>query len=155
MKKNLLSAAIITLAFITGYSVNNLAFSFPGANYKIAVVDIQKIVANSSEIKTLKDEHQKQIKQIQDTAAKARAEISSEKDTAKIAQLEEKYRNEINNAKLALDNSYNNNLIAADLKIKNAVIEKARSMHYNLILPKHIVLYGGDDITEQVSSIIK
>ena len=86
---------------------------------------------------------------------KAREEISKEKDPAKIAQLEEKYRNEINQQKLALDTSYNSKLTAIDNKIKTAVVEKARSMNYNIVLPKNTVLYGGDDITDQVSTIIK
>ena len=72
-----------------------------------------------------------------------------------IAQLEEKYINEINQQKLALDTSYNRKLTAIDNKIKTAVIEKARSMNYNIVLPKNTVLYGGDDITDQVSTIIK
>ena len=123
--------------------------------YKVAIVDIQKIVSNSSEIKALKTDQEKQVQAMQATIDKARAEISKEKDPAKIAQLEEKYRNEINQQKLALDTSYNSKLTAIDNKIKTAVIEKARSMNYNIVLPKNTVLYGGDDITDQVSTIIK
>lgn len=92
---------------------------------------------------------------MQATIEKARAEIAKEKDPAKVSALEEKYRNEINKQKLALDTSYNNKLTAIDNKIKTAVVEKARSMNYNMVLPKNTVLFGGDDITEQVSTIIK
>ena len=80
---------------------------------------------------------------------------AKEKDTAKVSALEEKYRNEINRQKLALDTSYNQKLTAIDSKIKTAVVEKARSMNYNIVLPKNTVLFGGDDITEQVATIIK
>ena len=103
----------------------------------------------------MKTEQEKQIQNMQSTINKARVEISKEKDPAKIAVLEEKYRNEINNQKLALDESYNKKLSAIDSKIKTAVVEKARSMHYNLVLPKNTVLFGGDDITDQVATIIK
>ena len=92
---------------------------------------------------------------MQKTIDKAKIEISKEQDPIKIAQLEEKYRNEINKQKLALDTSYNNKLTAIDNKIKTAVVEKARSMNYNMVLPKNTVLFGGDDITEQVATIIK
>lgn len=92
---------------------------------------------------------------MQTTIDKARADIAKEKDPVKIASLEEKYRKEINEQKLALDTSYNNKLTAIDNKIKTAVVEKARSMNYNIVLPKNTVLFGGDDITKQVSSIIK
>ena len=146
---------VVITAFVAGYSINNIAVSGTNPEYKVAIVDIQKIVSNSSEIKALKTDQEKQVQAMQATIDKARAEISKEKDPAKIAQLEEKYRNEINQQKLALDTSYNSKLTAIDNKIKTAVIEKARSMNYNIVLPKNTVLYGGDDITDQVSTIIK
>ena len=44
-----------------GYSINNIAISKAQPEYKIATVDIQKIVANSTEIKSLKAEQEKQM----------------------------------------------------------------------------------------------
>ena len=155
MKKKIFGVLVVITAFAAGYSINNIAVSGTNPDYKVAIVDIQKIVSNSSEIKALKTDQEKQVQAMQATIDKARAEISKEKDPAKIAQLEEKYRNEINQQKLALDTSYNSKLTAIDNKIKTAVVEKARSMNYNIVLPKNIVLYGGDDITDQVSTIIK
>ncbi|OLA77736.1 MAG: hypothetical protein BHW55_03770 [Candidatus Melainabacteria bacterium 35_41] len=155
MKKKIFGVLVVITAFVAGYSINNIAVSGTNPEYKVAIVDIQKIVSNSSEIKALKTDQEKQVQAMQATIDKARAEISKEKDPAKIAQLEEKYRNEINQQKLALDTSYNSKLTAIDNKIKTAVIEKARSMNYNIVLPKNTVLYGGDDITDQVSTIIK
>ncbi len=155
MKKKIFGVLVVITAFVAGYSINNIAVSGTNPEYKVAIVDIQKIVSNPSEIKALKTDQEKQVQAMQATIDKARAEISKEKDPAKIAQLEEKYRNEINQQKLALDTSYNSKLTAIDNKIKTAVIEKARSMNYNIVLPKNTVLYGGDDITDQVSTIIK
>lgn len=155
MKKKIFGVLVVITAFAAGYSINNIAVSGTNPDYKVAIVDIHKIVSNSSEIKALKTDQEKQVQAMQATIDKARAEISKEKDPAKIAQLEEKYRNEINQQKLALDTSYNSKLTAIDNKIKTAVVEKARSMNYNIVLPKNTVLYGGDDITDQVSTIIK
>ena len=155
MKKKIIGTLIITGAFALGYSINNIAISNTNPDYRVAIVDIQKIVANSSEIKTLKLEQEKEIQNLQSTIDKARTEISNEKDPVKIAQLEEKYRKQINDQKLTLDISYNSKLTAIDNKIKTAVVEKARSMNYNMVLPKNTVLFGGDDITDQVAQIIK
>lgn len=156
MKKQIiiLSSAVV-ISLVMGYSINNIAVSKAQPEYKIATVDIQKIVANSIEIKSLKAEQEKQMQNMQSTIDKARTEISKEQDPVKIAQLEEKYRNEINNQKLALDTSYNTKVKAIDSKIKTAVVEKARSMNYNIVLPKNTVLFGGDDITDEVSQIIQ
>lgn len=156
MKKQIiiLSSAVV-ISLVMGYSINNIAISKAQPEYKIATVDIQKIVANSTEIKSLKAEQEKQMQNMQSTIDKARTEISKEQDPVKIAQLEEKYRNEINNQKLALDTSYNTKVKTIDSKIKTAVVEKARSMNYNIVLPKNTVLFGGDDITDEVSQIIQ
>ena len=156
MKKQIiiLSSAVV-ISLVMGYSINNIAISKAQPEYKIATVDIQKIVANSTEIKSLKAEQEKQMQNMHSTIDKARTEISKEQDPVKIAQLEEKYRNEINNQKLALDTSYNTKVKAIDSKIKTAVVEKARSMNYNIVLPKNTVLFGGDDITDEVSQIIQ
>lgn len=155
MKNKILATLIVISAFIAGYSINSIAISNTTPEYKIAVVDIATILKNSKEINALKLEQEKQMQNMQATIDKVKAEISKEQDPAKIAQLEEKYRNEINKQKLALDTSYNNKLTAIDNKIKTAVVEKARSMNYNMVLPKNTVLFGGDDITEQVATIIK
>lgn len=155
MRKKIIIGAIVVGAFVGGYSINSIAISNTNPDYKVAVVDIAEVISNSAEIKAIKAEQEKQILAMQSTIDKARQDITKEKDPVKIAQLEEKYRKQINEQKLALDTEYNKKLTAIDSKIKTAVVEKARSMNYNIVLPKNTVLFGGDDITEQVASIMK
>ncbi len=153
MYKKFHIAIIVALAFGLGYSVNNIAISDTAP--KIAVIDATKIVANSSAVKTLKAEQEKKMKQMQATVDKARAEISKETDPAKAAKLEEKYRDEINKQKLALDTDYNKRLTDLDTEIRATVVEKAKSLNYDLVLPKNIVFFGGDDITDIIAKDIK
>ena len=81
--------------------------------------------------------------------------MSKETDKDKLAAIEEKYRNDINRQKTAMEQEYNTKFNEIDKNIRNAVIEKARAMNYNLVLPKNIVLLGGDDITAQVAQSVK
>lgn len=141
------------MAFVAGYSINSKAISDTG--YRVAVVDVQSLISKSSEVNALKADQQKKLDAMKTTVDKAREEISKETDPVKIAALEEKYRNEINNQKNALDAEYNTKLHQIDNNIKSIVIEKAKSMQYNLVLPKNIVLYGGDDITAEVAKSVK
>lgn len=141
-------------AFAVGYSINNTAFSDPTPP-KVAVVDVQQLIANSSEVKTLKAQQERKINDMKSTVDKARAEITAEQDPNKIAALEEKYRNEINNQKLALDSEYNTRLNQIDNNIKSIVVSKAKEMHYDIVLPKNVVLYGGDDLTQEVAKSVK
>jgi len=73
----------------------------------------------------------------------------------KIAELEEKYRNQINNQKVALDEEYNKKLSQIDTEVRATVTEKAKNLNYNLVLPKNIVFYGGEDITDVIAKEIK
>ena len=153
MKKHFWFIGICLLAFVVGYSINSKAISDTG--YKVAVVDVQELVNKSSEVSALKMEQQKKLDQMKATVEKAQSEISKEADPKKVEQLEEKYRNEINNQKLALDNEYNTKLKQIDTNIRNLVIAKAKGLQYNLVLPKNIVLFGGDDITAEVAKMVK
>lgn len=152
-KKAGITLAIIS-AMVIGFSLNNIAISDP-TDFRVAVVDIKELVSKSQEIKKLKTDQENKINQMQQTVEKARTEIAKETDPAKIAALEEKYRKEVNAQKLTLDSEYNSKLTKIDNNIKTIVIEKARSMNYNLVLPKNFVLYGGDDITAEVAKSIK
>ncbi len=154
MKKHIITMLVAVLAFTGGYSLNNKAIS-GDTDYKIAVVDVQQLVANSNEVKKLKAEQEKKMQTMQSTLEKARTDIAKETDPEKIKTLEEKYRNDINKQKQAMEQEYNAKFDAIDKNIRNAVVEKARSMNYNLVLPKNIVLLGGDDITNQVAPAIK
>lgn len=153
MYKKFHIAVIVALAFGLGYSVNNIAISDTAP--KVAVVDTTKIVTNSASVKALKTDQERKVKAMQTTIEKARTEISKETDPAKLVQLEEKYRNEINQQKIALDTEYNRRLTQIDTDIKKAVAEKAKGMNYDLVLPKNIVFFGGDDITDIIAKDIK
>ena len=50
----------------------------------IAVVDLQKIVSNSAQVKQLKQEHAKKMDELNKIIVNARGEISNETDSAKI-----------------------------------------------------------------------
>lgn len=153
MKKHIWIITVCLISFVSGYSINSKAISDTG--YRVATVDVQSLISKSSEVNMLKSEQQKKLETMKATVDKARQEISKETDPAKISQLEEKYRNEINDQKIALDNEYNTKLMQIDNHIKTMVVEKAKSMNYNLVLPKNMVLYGGDDITAEVAKSIK
>ncbi len=153
MKKNIYIAVIIALSFALGYSINNKAIS--DTTPRVAVVDISRIVTNSSAVKNLKSEQEKKVKEIQATLDKAKAELAKETDPAKISAIEDKYRNQINSQKIALDTEYNKKMTDIDKNIRSTVIEKARKLNYDLVFPSNVVYFGGDDITDVIAKDIK
>ncbi len=153
MKKSFYVVAAAVIAFALGYSFNNSAIS--DTTPKVAVVDASELIANSSSVKALKAEQEKKVVEMQKTLEKARADIAKESDPAKIAELQEKYRKQINDQKLALDNDYNSRMTKIDTDIKAIITEKAKAMNYDLVLPKNVVFFGGDDITDLIAKDIK
>ena len=77
MKKYFLILALIGIS--TGVYAEN-----------IAVVDLQQIVDNSSQVKQLKQEHSKKMAELDKIIVNARGEISNESDPAKVLLLEDK-----------------------------------------------------------------
>ena len=61
------------------------------ADESVAVVDLQKIVSNSSQVKALKQEHSKKMDELDKIIVNARGEIANETDNNKIVEIEEKY----------------------------------------------------------------
>ena len=68
---------------------------------------------------------------------------------------EEKYNKELQAKKEKMDKDYAAKLKAIDESISAQISAKAKADGYNVVLSKGIVLYGGTDITAEVSKIIK
>lgn len=128
-----------------------LACSYAQAETSIAVVDLQKVVSNSSAVKQLKQEHSKKMDELNKIIINARGEISNETDSNKIVQIEEKYTREFNAKKEALDRDYNNRLEAIEKNIRNEIEKKAKKDDYDYVFAKSVLLYGGKDITSEIN----
>ena len=122
---------------------------------KIAVVDLQQLVSSSSQVKQLKQEHAKKIAELDKVIVNARGEISNEKDPAKVLLIEDKYMKEFNTKKEALERDYNNRLSAIEKNIKGEITKKAQKDGYDYVFAKSVVLHGGKDITNELTSSIK
>lgn len=121
------------------------------AQDSIAVVDLPKIVGNSSQVKQLKQEHNKKMDELNKIIVNARGAIANETDSAKILQLEEKYTKEFNTKKTALEKEYNTKLEAIEKSIKDEISKKAKQDNYDYVFAKSVVLYGGKDITNEIN----
>ena len=125
------------------------------ANDKIAVVDLQQLVSNSSQVKLLKQEHSKKINELDKIIVNARGEIANEKDPAKVLLIEDKYMKEFNSKKELLEKDYNNKLSSIEKNIKGEITKKAQKDGYEYVFAKSVVLHGGKDITNELIGNIK
>lgn len=136
----------------------SLLIAFSGnvfAEENIAVVDLQQLVSNSTQVKQLKQEHSKKISELDKIIVNARGEISNEKDPAKILLIEDRYMKEFNTKKEALERDYNNRLSNIEKNIKTEITKKAQKDGYKYVFAKSVVLHGGKDITNELIGTIK
>ncbi len=143
MKRILVLSAVVLM-------FSNLAFAG-----EIGVVDLQAVVNNSAQVKQLKREYDTKLEELNKIVANARMEVAKETDLQKIAAIEDKYTKEFNTKKSALEREYNTKIGAIESKIREQIKKKAQEKKFDYVLAKSVVLYGGDDITSEVSAMVK
>ncbi len=155
MKTNVKILTIAFAAFALGLTAGNYAISDVPANFKVAVVDVQKVVASSSQVKTLKTEQAKKGQELAKFIETAKAAIDKEKDAAKKKALEAKYNKEFQAKRQAIAKDYETKLLSIDRNISSIIDAKAKASGYNLVLAKGAVLSGGTDISDEISKQVK
>ena len=155
MNKNVKLLAAVAAAFAIGFSANNFAMSDVPSNFKVAVVDVQQVVASSAQVKALKKEQQAKTEEVIKYIDKARKDVASVSDEKKKKALEDKYNKELVTKRETLEKDYATKLQAIDKNISSTIETQAKAKKYNVVLAKGVVLYGGDDITADIVKIVK
>ena len=150
MKK--ISTLIVTFAVLSGLVAGSCANA---ADFSVAVIDVPAVVNAAAQVQALKKEQQAKAKEIVQFIEKARKDVASISDAKKKQAAEEKYNKELQAKKEKMDKDYAAKLKAIDESISAQISAKAKADGYNVVLSKGIVLYGGTDITAEVSKIIK
>lgn len=151
MNKNLKIFGIIAFAFVLGLSTNNFANSKAPTSYKVAVVDVPKLVESSNQVKALKKEQLKSIEDMKKFVETAKADVDKQSTPANKEKLANKYQQSLLQKRKANAETYNKKLAEIDKKISAIITKKAQSAEYDLVLAKGTVLYGGEDITAELT----
>lgn len=145
--------ALGVAAFVIGMSVQHYAMS--DVPSKIAVVDVQQVVASSTQVKNLKQEQQAKASEIIKYIEKARKDVAAVSDEKKKKALEDKYNKELIAKRDKLEKDYTTKLSAIDKSISATIAAEAKNNNYDVVLAKGVVLYGGDDITANIIKAVK
>lgn len=141
------------VAFGIGAVSNNIAYSVDDA--KIAVVDVQKVVTSYSKVNTLKEEQVAKLNGLKNFVEDARVQVAKENDAAKKKTLEDKYNKELNEKKASIDSNYAKQLDIINKDVTAVINTTAKNQRINIVLTKSSVLYGGKDITNDISKELK
>lgn len=122
---------------------------------KIAVVDIQKVVSNSKQVKILKDEQYKKATELEKWLDVARKDIEKQSTEENKQKLIKKYDTELARKKDVNSKEYAKKLSDIDSSVSKIIIDYAKSKSYDLVLVKSNVLFGGIDITQEIIKQVK
>ena len=155
MKNNFKILTISLIAFAVGMTAGNYAISEVPANFKVAVVDVQKVVTSSAQVKALKEEQKTKTQELTKFIETAKANLDKQTDAKKKKNLENKYNKEFQEKRQNIAKSYETKLLAIDKDITDIINAKAKENGYDLVLAKGAVLSGGTDITAEISKAVK
>lgn len=152
MMKTYLKPIILSVcAFSIGLGMNNFALSDTPKTANVAVVDIAKLIESSDKVKALKSEQAKNMEDLTKLAESAKADIEKQSTNENKEKLAKKYQETINQRRQTNAENYAKQLAVIDKDVDNLVKQKAKTLNYSLILAKSSVLYGGEDITEELA----
>ena len=146
MKKTIIAAALIL-----GLAGMNPVF----AEQKIAVVDVQAVVAQSQQVKALKQEQTKKMQDLEKWLKTVNEDVAKQKTDDGKKKLTEKYNAEFAKKKEAIAKDYQARLQTIDKSISDTIAQQAKAKGYDIVISKGMVLYGGDDITADVTKVVK
>jgi len=89
MDKHFKSVLAMSIAFVLGCGFNSMAISGNIAN-KVAYVDVQKVVAQSTQVKNLKAEQEKKRNELVQLMNKAKSEVDAQTDVSKKKSIAQK-----------------------------------------------------------------
>ncbi|MBQ7633483.1 MAG: OmpH family outer membrane protein [Alphaproteobacteria bacterium] len=141
--------AVFISGFFAGYIYTDTMQS------KIAVVDVAKVVANSAQVQSLKAEQEMQNAELLQWIQDAQNKINSEKDKTKQEELAKQLSAELDNKRNVYGQRYINSLRSVEQNIEQTITSEAQKKGYKYIITKGMLLGGGDDITDEITKVVK
>ena len=145
MKKTVLSA-IIALALTIGMT------SSVNAEQKIATIDIQKIVQNSVQVQEFNKEQEAKIKELEKWIETVKKDIEKQQTKDGKEKLFQKYKASYLEKKEGIIKSGQVKMQAFMDELSETIASEAKAKGYNMVITKGVVVYGGEDITEDVQN---
>ncbi len=158
MKKTniLLSSLILATGLVIGLTVNTPAHSDTSNGVmKIAVIDVPQVVAQSAQVQALKKDEQAKKAELEKWLKTVKADVDKQQTKEGKEKLIKKYDAEFAKKANANKEAYVKRLSEIDASISSTIVEQAKIKGYDLVLAKSTVLYGGDDITKEISKVVK
>ena len=142
---------LVTTLLLATMGITNAAM----ADTKIAVVDVPAVVNKSAQVQALKKEQQTKMQDLEKWLKTVRADVEKQQTQEGKEKLVKKYDAEFAKKKEAIAKNYQTKLQEIDKSITATIASQAKLKGYDMVITKGTVLYGGDDITQDIMKVVK
>ena len=125
------------------------------AEQRIAVVDVQAVVAKSAQVQALKKEQQAKMQDLEKWLKTVRADVEKQQTKEGKEKLVKKYDADFAKKKAEIAKNYQTKLQAIDKSITETIAAQAKAKGYTMVITKGVVVYGGEDITTDIQKVVK
>ena len=160
-KQKFFTTSLIAIsAFLLGAGINNVAHSEAAKTVnpqgiKIGVVDVNQVVSSSQQVKALKAQQDAKKKELVKWLDTVKTDIQKQSRQENKVKLAQKYDKELIKKQEAAKNDYVKKLEAIDNSISKTITDTAKAKGYTIVFAKSSVLYGGDDLTQEIKKVVK
>ncbi|MBQ8465154.1 MAG: OmpH family outer membrane protein [Alphaproteobacteria bacterium] len=145
---------VAIIAFLSGFIIKSVTTN-PSKINTAAIVDVQKLINNSADIKELQADIAKKQEDLQKWVKEAHDKISKYKEGDAKKKLIAEYEAEFEQKQQEIQNEYNEKLSQIDKKATKVINKVSKSKGYGIVLTKSSVITGGSDITDEIIDILK
>ena len=124
-------------------------------NPRIAMIDVDRVVAKSSSVKKLKSEHDKKNKELERWLKNVKKQIEKPDSQDVQEKLIKRYDKEFAQKKEEIAKDFQSKLKAVNDDVTSQINAIAKENNYDIVLSKAVVVLGCDDITELIEQQIK
>jgi DNA phosphorothioation-dependent restriction protein DptG len=124
-------------------------------NKQLAIVDVAAVVNRSEQVQALKAEQTQKTQELTQWLQNAQNDVKKETDKDKQKALLQKYNEEFSSKAETMKQEYADKVQSIEASITKTIVSTAKEKGYKYVVPKGIMLYGGDDITDAVAETIK
>lgn len=122
---------------------------------KYGFVDVNKVVAASKAVEKANKERAAEKKKIIKFIEESANKMNKEEDEKKREEMKNQFDLDLTAKKSEMNKSYGEKLMKINNDINAELIKIAKDKDYQLILTKDAVLYGGDDLTQDLIKVVK
>ena len=122
---------------------------------KIAVVDVNKVVGKSKRVQDLKTEQETKVRELNMWLAGIKVDVESRKSEEEKQTLVAEYNKQFEQRQNEIRDNYTQKLKDIENEITELISKAAQEKGYDMVLSKYVVLFGGDDITEEIMATVQ